>query len=240
MLIWGLGRGDYFFCFSSCGNGWFSGLRHGSGRAIALALQSQAVGAVSEPVEGSGAEQSVGEGVAPLREVEVGGDYVELRVMGLAARTGIEGESRELSDVCQRVGRDGVQGQGLAPGVGADGDAVVDGGAEELLETVVGFEVEGGGLVVAEQQSLLHEGAGDAGGDGAEQALEFGLCRGGATVEAGPFLFERVDAIHQEHVQVLLRFSAEPKRWMRVTAPVRAPTRTRNPARWMRKVAIAR
>ena len=29
---------------------------------------------MSEPVEGSGAEQSVGEGVAPLREVEVRGD----------------------------------------------------------------------------------------------------------------------------------------------------------------------
>ena len=29
---------------------------------------------MSEPVEGGGAEQSVGEGVAPLGEVEVGGD----------------------------------------------------------------------------------------------------------------------------------------------------------------------
>ena len=29
---------------------------------------------MSEPVEGSGAEQSVGEGVAPLGEIEVGGD----------------------------------------------------------------------------------------------------------------------------------------------------------------------
>ena len=29
---------------------------------------------MSEPVEGSGAEQSVGEGVAPLREVEVRGE----------------------------------------------------------------------------------------------------------------------------------------------------------------------
>ena len=34
--------------------------------------------------------------------------------------------------VGRRVGRDGAQGQGLAPGVGAGGDAVVDGGAEEL------------------------------------------------------------------------------------------------------------
>ena len=32
-------------------------------------------------------------------------------------------------------------------GVGAGGDAVVDGGAEELLETVAGFEVEGRVLV---------------------------------------------------------------------------------------------
>ena len=46
----------------------------GPGRAVALALQGQSVGAVSEPVEGGGAKQSVGEGVAPLGEVEVGGD----------------------------------------------------------------------------------------------------------------------------------------------------------------------
>ena len=57
----------------------------------------------------------------------------------------MEGESRELSDAGvggRRVGRDGAQGQGLAPGGGAGGDAVVDGSTEELLETVVGFEVE--------------------------------------------------------------------------------------------------
>ena len=34
-----------------------------------------------------------------------------------------------------------------------------------------------------------------------EQALEFGLRRDGATVEAGPFIFERVDAVDEEHVQ---------------------------------------
>ena len=72
-----------------------------------------------------------------------------------------------------------MQGQGLAPGVGAGGDAVVDGGAEELLETVGGFEVEGRVVFVTEQQSLPFEGAGDASGDGAQQALEFGAGRGG-------------------------------------------------------------
>ena len=124
----------------------------------------------------------------------------------------MEGESRELSDAGvgrRRVGRDGVQGQGLAPGVGAGGDAVVHGGAEELLESVVGFEVEGGGLVVADQQSLPFEDAGDAGGDGAQQALEFRPGRGAATVQAGPLLVERVDAVDEEHVQVDVERRAE-------------------------------
>ena len=69
-------------------------------------------------------------------------------LMGSAARADMEGESRELSDAGggrRRAGRDGVQGKRLASGVRADGDAVVDGGAEELLESVGGFEVEGGG-----------------------------------------------------------------------------------------------
>ena len=67
----------------------------------------------------------------------------------------MEGEFRELSDagvVGRRVGVDGAKRQGLATGVGAGGDAVVDGSAEELLETVGGFEVERGGLVAAGQQ----------------------------------------------------------------------------------------
>ena len=104
----------------------------------------------------------------------------------------MEGESRELSDaevVGRRVGADGVQGQCHAPGVGAGGDVVVDGGGEELLETVGGFEVEGGVLFVADQQSLPFEGAGDTGGDGVEQALEFGLGRCGDAVETGRCCF---------------------------------------------------
>ena len=64
-----------------------------------------------------------------------------------------------------------------------------------------------------------------------EQALEFGLGRCGDAVETGRFVIERVGAIDEEHVQVGVRFSAEPKRWMRVTAPVRTPAPTRNPAR---------
>ena len=43
---------------------------------------------------------------------------------------------------------------------------------------------------------------GDAGGDGVEQALEFGLGRCGDVVETGLFVIERVGAIDEEHVQV--------------------------------------
>ena len=70
--------------------------------------------------------------------------------MGFAHGAGMKGESRELGDagvVGRRAGADGAKRQGLASGVGAGGDAVVDGGGEELLETVGGFEVDGGGLV---------------------------------------------------------------------------------------------
>ena len=126
-------------------------------------------------------------------------------VTGWAARAGMEGESRELGDaevVGRRVGADGAQRQCLAPGVGAGGDAVVDGGAEELFETVGGFDVEGRGLVGAGQQPLLFQSAGDTGGDGVEQALEFGLCRCGDAVETGRFVIERVGAVDEEHVQV--------------------------------------
>ena len=73
-------------------------------------------------------------------------------LMGLAPGAGMEGESRELSDagvVGRPVGRHGAQGQRFAPGVGDGGDVVGDGGGEELVEFVDGFEVEGGGPIIA-------------------------------------------------------------------------------------------
>ena len=49
---------------------------------------------------------------------------------------------------------------------------------------------------------MAFEGAGCAGGDGVEQALEFGLGRCGDAVETGRFVIERVGAADEEHVQV--------------------------------------
>ena len=43
-----------------------------------------------------------------------------------------------------------------------------------MLEFVDGFEVEGEGLVIAQQQPLLFQRASDAGGDSVEQAQ---ICR---------------------------------------------------------------
>ena len=119
----------------------------------------------------------------------------------------MEGETREPGDagvVGRRGGVDGARRRGLAPGVGAGGDAVVDSGAEELLEIVGGLDVEGGGLFVAAQQPLPFKGVGCAGGDGVEheQALELGLDRCGDAVEPGCFVIERVGAVEEEHVQV--------------------------------------
>ena len=67
------------------------------------------------PRPGDGAAQAF-EGVALAR---------------MAHGCGMQGESRELSDagaVRRGAGRDGVCSDRLAPGVGADGDSVVDGG----------------------------------------------------------------------------------------------------------------
>ena len=49
------------------------------------------------------------------------------------------------------------------PVLGASGDAVVDRGDEEMLVLADGFDVEGGGLVIAQQQLLLFQRASDAG-----------------------------------------------------------------------------
>ena len=46
--------------------------------------------------------------------------------------------------------------------------------------------------------------------------------------------------VHRSIWRWALRFNADPNRWMRVTATVRAPAPTRNPARRMRKVETAR
>ena len=59
-----------------------------------------------------------------------------------------------------------------------------------------------GEQAVVSGEPLLLQGAGDPGGDGVEQALEFGLGRSGDTVDTGRFVIERVGAVDEEHVQM--------------------------------------
>ena len=149
MLIWGPGRCDYFVLFPAVATVDVRRSGMGPRRSIAFALRGQSVGAVSEPVEGGGAEQPVGEGVAPLAEVEVGGDdggalFVALcdEVVEILVLRCPQGFQTEVIDDEQRhagegleaslVGVDGARGietcQQLALGgeqhvvVGANGD----------------------------------------------------------------------------------------------------------------------
>ena len=85
----------------------------------------------------------------------------------------MEGEPRELGDagVGQAGGLESTvrSVRALRPVCGPGGDAVVDGGAEELLEPVVGFGVEGGGIVITQQQRVSTAGAGLGHGGDAPQ-----------------------------------------------------------------------
>ena len=120
----GSGTGWLFLYLSSRGDGWISELGHGPGRAIALVLQGEGVGAVSEPVEGGRAEQPIGEGVAPLGEVEVGGDdggaaFLALgdEVVEVLVLRCPQGFQTEVIDDEQRNTSEGLE----APLVGVDG-----------------------------------------------------------------------------------------------------------------------
>ncbi len=49
----------------------------GSWGAVAVAAEDEAVGAVTQAVEGGGLEEAIGEGLAPFGEVEVGGNEAD-------------------------------------------------------------------------------------------------------------------------------------------------------------------
>ncbi len=82
------------------------------------------------------------------------------------------------------------------------GDAVVDGGSQELFEAVGGKEIEEGLLGIANQQALLLQGAGDTQCDGVQQAHEFVVIRCLDAVEAWALVIEGVNAVVDEGVEV--------------------------------------
>ena len=101
-----------------------------------------------------------------------------LRRFGWQASDGMGGRLRRFT-------QDGAQGQRLLAGVGPDGDAVMDGCANQLVERFGGLEVEVLVLRVADEESAPFEPPGDASADGVQQP--------DATAKS---LFERLRSLH--------------------------------------------
>jgi hypothetical protein len=184
---------------------------------MAIAVEDDAVGAVAEAVEGGGAEEPVGEGVAPLGEVEVGGDegggafvafgdeVVEVLVVGwsqgLQAEV-VEHEERYAgkgleASLVGAGGAGGVEG-GEQLGLGGEGDVVTgaDGAMSEGLCEVAlagaagsGDEDRGGLGDEAGGGQLVDEGSVEPGGGGEVEVLEgFAGAEAGAAQAEAEFL----------------------------------------------------
>ena len=93
----------------------------------------------------------------------------------------------------------------------AQPEAAPKGCGMRLLEFVDGFEAEGGGLVIAQQQPLLSQRASDAGGDGVDQTLEFGF----ASMRPPPLIARRPIVVAVVHLK--------PVTGRVLTAPTGAP-----------------
>ncbi len=93
-------------------------------------------------------------------------------------------------------------GQGLAPGVGADGDAVGDGSGLQVVEAGTRFKVQVRIFRVDDQQTTSFQHPHDASAEGVEQPGQIRLVGPAGAVEGGPVAAESVGAIQEQHVQV--------------------------------------
>ena len=113
----------------------------------------------------------------------------------------MKGKSRLLGQQGGREGpglcRDGMQGQRLLAGVEPDGDAVMNGRADELLECFTRVEVELIVLRVTHEEALSFAQPRDAAADGVSQPSEFGGWWPGRSVKARPGAFERIHRIER-------------------------------------------
>lgn len=125
--------------------------------AVTFALEGESVGAVPESVEGGGAEQPIGEGIAPFGEVEIAGDdggglfvalgdevmeiFVLRRAKGFEAEV-VDDEQRDAGEVLEAPleGIDGARGVERAEELALGGEqhvmAFTHGGVTERLGDV--------------------------------------------------------------------------------------------------------
>ena len=113
-----------------------------------------------------GREALIGDG----RAGDVTTEFFELvPLIGLAAGGRVQGEPRLFGEQGRSGGfwlrRDGAQGQCLAASIGADGNAVVDGRTDELIERLAGLDVEVVAVGVAHEKALAFQQPGHALGD---------------------------------------------------------------------------
>ena len=97
-----------------------------------------------------------------------------------------------------------AQGQCFAAGIGSNGDAVMDGRADELIERGTGLEVEEVLVRVRDQEALPFQQSGDAFAEGVQKLGEFVGSRPWGSMKPRPWSFEAVDAIKDQHVAVNL------------------------------------
>ena len=119
---------------------------------------------------------------------------------------GVERKARLPGEQGGREGfglyRDGAQGQCLPAGVGPDGDPVVDGGADELIESLTGLEVEVVAVCVAHERAKAFEQTGHPLADGAQQLREFGGSRPRCPMKRRAASFEVAHPVEKEHMEV--------------------------------------
>ena len=106
----------------------------------------------------------------------------------MEGKTGLSGQQGGWEGF--RLVWDGAQGQCLLTGIGADGDAVVDGSADQLVECFAGLEVEVLVLGVAHEEPLSFEQPSDAFADGVQKPSEFGRSRLARAVKPRPCTIE--------------------------------------------------
>ena len=98
--------------------------------------------------------------------------------------------------------RDGAQSQCFPVGVGPDGDPVVDRGADELIESLAGLEVEVVAVCIAHEQAKAFEQTGHPLADGVQQLRELGASRPRCPTKRRAASFEVVRPVEKEHMEV--------------------------------------
>ena len=108
-----------------------------------------------------------------------------------------------------------------------------DRGADELIESLTGLEVEVVAVCVAREQAKAFEQTGHPLADGVQQLREFGGSRPRCPMKRRAASFEVAHPVEKEHMKVNIEVQ-------RRTEPVLAPEATVNPVFLMRQVEIAR